>query len=271
MSVIGDIFTEYVRMRENGLDTREALRALRAYVEPLPRPQKEELAQRLRAWERNQRKQAAVTRSMPVNDSDSNEDETAEAPATRSQEMPAVTVPQGIEIWLECPNCHAKNRQSEVFCYACGHLLESDRGEFDTRHFAEATGELFSYDYFGPDSVLLLNIRDSEYPAFELRPQLRQTELVIGRSAGNSAMVPDVDMAGIGGEEKGVSRLHLSLKYVKTDNAIQIFDLGSANGSYVNGQKLHPREVRILRNGDELRLGRLVLRVAYQHPGEELD
>jgi pSer/pThr/pTyr-binding forkhead associated (FHA) protein len=39
----------------------------------------------------------------------------------------------------------------------------------------------------------------------------------------------------------------------------QLIDLGSANGTYVNGERLEPHVPRLLRQGDRLRLGRVVL------------
>ena len=47
----------------------------------------------------------------------------------------------------------------------------------------------------------------------------------------------------------------------------RIEDLGSSNGTFINGQRLMPKEVRALRHGDELRLGRLVMMVSFRHPG----
>jgi len=47
---------------------------------------------------------------------------------------------------------------------------------------------------------------------------------------------------------------------------VQAFDLGSANGSFLNGQRLYPNEKRIVRDSDELRLGRLVMRVRFARP-----
>ncbi|MGB1287478.1 MAG: FHA domain-containing protein, partial [Aggregatilineales bacterium] len=179
-------------------------------------------------------------------------------------------IPDDAFAWVECSNCKSRNRKSEIFCYSCGHLLEAEQGVFDTRHFADATAELFSSDYFGPESLLILQSRETSIPIIEIRPQLRSHELVVGRSTDNSAMTPDIDLANANGAEKGVSRLHLSLKYETSDNAIQIYDLGSSNGSFVNGQKLHPKELRVLRSGDDLRLGRLVVRVRFSHPGEEI-
>ncbi|QPC82518.1 FHA domain-containing protein [Phototrophicus methaneseepsis] len=265
MGAIQEIFTEYVRMRENGLDTKEALRALRIYVEGLPSAQKDELAQHLRAWERGSRaaetetepQQAPTIKPLrPRTNAKKSFDE------VETQMTPAAS-------FVSCPNCGAKNQVSEVFCYSCGHMLENLQGVNDTRHFAAATNELYSADYFSMDSILRLSVRDSN-EMFELRPQLRNHELVLGRSTSNSPMSPDVDLTSTGAAEAGVSRLHVAVRYEPQDSALQIYDLGSANGTFVNGQRLHPREVRILRNGDQLRLGKLVIYVSYHHPGEEL-
>jgi len=269
MSATQEIFSEYVRMRENGLDTREALRALRIYVEALPSNQKDQLAQRLREWEQSRAKSAPPPQPTPENTASSG---SVIRPLRRTTVGDSETVETRISSvpeWIECPNCGKKNQSNEIFCYACGYMLDTASGAFDTRHFASATEELYSNEYFGLDSVLMLTMRDLN-ERFELRPQLRNHELVIGRSTSNSAMAPDVDLSYIGGAEKGVSRLHLAIRYQADDNAIQIYDLGSANGSCVNGQRLHPRELRILRNGDQLRLGRLVLQVRFMHPGEEV-
>jgi hypothetical protein len=265
MGAIQEIFTEYVRMRENGLDTKEALRALRIYVEGLPSAQKDELAQHLRAWERGSKAAepeavAASPAIKPLRPRNSSSQKTFDETETQMTFTAS---------FVACPNCGSKNQVNEVFCYSCGHMLENVQGANDTRHFASATDELYSADYFSMDSVLRLNIRDAN-EMFELRPQLRNHELVLGRSTSNSPMSPDIDLTPAGAAEAGVSRLHVAVRYEAQDSALQIYDLGSANGSFVNGQRLHPREIRILRNGDQLRLGKLVIYISYHHPGEEL-
>jgi hypothetical protein len=171
---------------------------------------------------------------------------------------------------MTCPNCGKTNQKHEVFCYSCGQLLEPARGAFDTKHFADTDPELVSDEYFGSESVLMLRLRGSSVN-FESRPQLRDHEMFIGRGTAGSAMAPDIDLANQNGGELGVSRLHVSLRYDAEHNTIQIADLGSANGTFINGQRLHPKEVRVLRRGDELRLGKLVLKVSFRHPGKALD
>ena len=58
-----------------------------------------------------------------------------------------------------------------------------------------------------------------------------------------------------------MSRRHLDLP--RQHDTILVTDLGSANSTYINGQRLIPREPRILRDNDELRLGRMVIRVTF--------
>jgi pSer/pThr/pTyr-binding forkhead associated (FHA) protein len=70
-------------------------------------------------------------------------------------------------------------------------------------------------------------------------------------------MVPDIDLTPYGADDKGVSRLHASLH--RQEETLVLSDLGSVNHTFINGQRLHAHEVRVLRDGDEIRLGRLVL------------
>ena len=269
MGEIQELFIEYARMRKNGLESREALRTLRPYIEPLPKNEKQELANTLRGWEAGE---IDLPASAPP--------QTPPKPSVIKSLIKPVegkpqTGPGGNDVndeavWTTCPNCNKKNRKVDVFCYSCGHILEPSGGQFDTRHFANATDDLFSADYFGPDSVLLLELRDFGQ-FFELRPQQRDHELIVGRSTGNSAMIPDVDLAEFKADTLGVSRLHLAIKYDGPYDTIKVYDLGSANGTYINGQKLHPKELRLIRHSDEIRLGRLIIRVYFNHPGAALD
>ena len=148
--------------------------------------------------------------------------------------------------------------------------MDSGQGYNSTRSFATAGLEDHPPEHFGRDSILILTVRDTG-SYFKLRPQSYTHELVMGRSSSNTAMAPDVDLSDQDAEGFGVSRLHMAIQYQMENSTLIIFDLGSANGSFINGQKLHPSEKRILRNGDELRLGRMIIRATYEHPGHEIE
>ncbi len=87
-------------------------------------------------------------------------------------------------------------------------------------------------------------------------------EIVLGRHNPDTGEVPQVDLTAAGGIDKGVSRNHAVI--IRRDAALHIVDNNSANGTYLNGQKLVAKQPRILRDGDDIRLGHLVLRVTFQ-------
>jgi pSer/pThr/pTyr-binding forkhead associated (FHA) protein len=86
-------------------------------------------------------------------------------------------------------------------------------------------------------------------------------DLLIGRKDNTRGIFPDVDLGLDGGYDAGVSRRHAILSY--HDGAYHIEDLGSANGTFVNSQRLAPQATAALANGDELRCGTLLLRVEF--------
>lgn len=86
-------------------------------------------------------------------------------------------------------------------------------------------------------------------------------ELRIGRFDPDTNTSPDIDLQNFGGTEKGVSRHHATI--VRRDGSLNLVDAGSDNGTYLNGQRLIAHQPRILRDGDDIRLGYLVLRIKF--------
>ncbi len=273
MSDIQDIFSEYARMRENGLDTKSVLSALRPHIESLDKSLREELSNMLRQWEARSSQPAepkpagqtpAAGASKPVIKRLS---PPTKPVITTTAASPSAPEPEPKVQWVNCPNCGKPNQKHEVFCYACGQLLEPTKGSNDTQVFDGAETGRLSSEFFGPDSVLVFRVRGSA-ETYEVRPQQADHEIVVGRSAAGSAMSPDIDLVNKQAADLGVSRFHLSIRYDLEQKAILAADLGSANGSFINGQRLLPKEVRVLRHADELRLGRLTLMVSFRHPGK---
>lgn len=88
-----------------------------------------------------------------------------------------------------------------------------------------------------------------------------ETEAVIGRRDVSTGILPQIDLAGIQGQEKGVSRRHAVLM---TDvNTMRLIDLGSRNGTRLNGTLLRPFQSHLLQNGDVIHLGRAVMRISF--------
>lgn len=86
-------------------------------------------------------------------------------------------------------------------------------------------------------------------------------EVSMGRLDPASGSFPDIDLSNYGAVEKGVSRRHA--KIIKRGEEFVIEDLGSINGTFLNGKKLQPYVFEALKDGDELHLGKLVLRVNF--------
>lgn len=260
-SIVQDIMAEYQRLRQTGMDAKAVLRALGGYIAPLEADDKDELAKLVRSWEK-----AYVVGSGGAT-VEVETIKTSQKPSPIKPIKPLKPKPIEPEMTLStaeiaCANCGRMNSVGNGYCVACGFVLETASTPFATQHFGDSDS-LVKDDYFDPSATLLMELRDAKQ-YYEIRPQEFEHEMIIGRSTGNSAMMPDVDLAEYGGADYGVSRLHMAMKYVPEDNAIQVYDLGSANGSYINGQRLHAKEVRVLRHGDELRLGRMVLRIHFR-------
>ena len=85
--------------------------------------------------------------------------------------------------------------------------------------------------------------------------------VLIGRGDPERNLMPDVDLTPFGGQTHGVSRQHARITV--RDNRVAIADLGSVNGSYINGHVLTVNESYRLRDFDRLRLGTLELQVNF--------
>ncbi|MER3513790.1 MAG: hypothetical protein C4310_04885 [Chloroflexota bacterium] len=84
-------------------------------------------------------------------------------------------------------------------------------------------------------------------------------EVRIGRTDPKRNIYPDLDLTADGGLDAGVSRMHAALQL--QDGEVMIVDLGSSNGTRVNGVELLPNRPQPLHDGDELELGALQIRV----------
>lgn len=84
-----------------------------------------------------------------------------------------------------------------------------------------------------------------------------RTEVLIGRTDPISQIFPEIDLTAYGGDEGGVSRKHC--KITIAGNQFFAEDLGSSNGSWIGATRLQPNTRTALNNGDQLRLGKVVL------------
>lgn len=84
---------------------------------------------------------------------------------------------------------------------------------------------------------------------------------VLGRADDEGGFRPDLDLEPFGALDAGVSRRHARIAY--RQGALFLSDLGSVNGTRINGFALEPDQACRLRDGDWIELGHLMLRVHF--------
>lgn len=126
-----------------------------------------------------------------------------------------------------CPHCKALNRPGARFCRSCAYP-------------------------FVPPLPPTLKVLMPPQARWEL--PLRDGETLIGRQGGEQPVQLNLDFYDPDGF---VSRNHAR---ISADNRrYTIYDLNSANGTFVNGERLTPNQGQPLRDNDRIRLGRIVL------------
>lgn len=112
---------------------------------------------------------------------------------------------------------------------------------------------------FTPGDMLRLEIEGSPEPVL-FEPK---TEAIFGRRDPATGAIPDIDLTPFAGYRMGVSRRHAAIRQ-NNEQSLDLWDLGSSNGTYLNGQRLNAHRPYRLHNGDEIRLGQMLIRVSFE-------
>ncbi len=86
-------------------------------------------------------------------------------------------------------------------------------------------------------------------------PLAGKSEYLIGREDPVSNIYPDIDLTPHKGEEHGVSRMHAKIYAQGSQYLIE--DLNSTNATYLNRQKLAAKTPTPIKDGDEVRFGKV--------------
>src|SRR5689334_3766209 len=156
---------------------------------------------------------------------------------------------------VRCSQGH-DNPDGSLFCDECGERLDPQSADSSAAPapVAAPAATAVSAPPAAPATAPKLVV-EADGQTFDLAGK---TEIVIGREDPVSNIYPDVDLTPHGGEEGGVSRLHAKL--FVTSGQYLIEDQNSTNFTFVNRQKLAPKTPTPVKDGDEIRLGRVIMK-----------
>ncbi|MBI1279694.1 MAG: FHA domain-containing protein [Anaerolineaceae bacterium] len=140
-----------------------------------------------------------------------------------------------------CQQCGQENAEGYTVCVKCGSASPLSAPQ-------SQPAQQVSY-------AIKFLVEGEELP-LSLIPSQRA---IMGRQAPFMLQLPDVDLTSYSAAEHGISRVHAVIDCSRT--GLQITDLDSRNGTFVNGEKLYPYNAHVLRHGDTLRLGSMSLEV----------
>ncbi len=162
---------------------------------------------------------------------------------------------------LICPNCKHQELSGALFCSHCGaqlgdmnlatHKIQTAEKKASGNNFRDAQ----TTHPASMQSWLSLHIIESG----QIVPLVERTEFTLGRIAEGQPIVPDVDLSPYDAYANGVSRLHCAIKLI--DGQVYIVDLGSSNGTYLNGTRLTPYTEMPVTDGDIIHLGKLKIQL----------
>lgn len=165
----------------------------------------------------------------------------------------------------QCPNCKSQELEGAIFCSQCGAqmvgLPSRDEGRLEESkntvplriRYSSVGRTTRAHSMLGND--LSLHFLDSG----QILPLSDSQEYILGRSSEDQPEKPSIDLTDYQAYEKGVSRLHASIR--KAGGGFQIVDLGSSNGTRLNGNRLAPQQAYSLQHGDILSLGKLKVQI----------
>lgn len=164
-----------------------------------------------------------------------------------------------------CPYCAYENREGIFFCEECGQpLISIGTQQLITAHLdpSQQTEEQrrtsWGTAHFDGKAAVILRFKDSS----ETMTLPTQAEVMLGRRDTQTSIIPDLDLTPFGASECGVSRRHAVI--CRGEDTLTLIDLASTNGTHLNGQQLIPHQPRVLHDGDEVRLGRLVFHLYFK-------
>lgn len=182
-------------------------------------------------------------------------------PPIPAPEQPAMPMPDAAPApsagggILVCPACAAQNPPGVAFCEDCGASLSDTPATVASAAVAPPVNYDAPVQHQAPvgqpigaggSRARLILTSGREFP-------MEKDTILMGRRSPVDGIFPEVDLTDHD-TDSYISRRHGRITKQETGWVFE--DLGSSNGSWVNGAKLQPHIQQPLKEGDSLRLGK---------------
>ena len=161
-----------------------------------------------------------------------------------------------------CRNCQSHQMEGSIFCADCGSRLVELDSKYTQVIRRGSTGRLEKPEYPRAGGGLYAPAGEISFILMEsgkIIPAEGKIEIVLGRFVDGQSAQPDIDLSTHDGYGQGVSRLHAVIK--NTGQQVSITDLGSSNGTRINGQKIAAQIDFPLNHGDVITMGKLKIQI----------
>ncbi len=160
-----------------------------------------------------------------------------------------------------CQSCGYSLHPHDRFCPRCGR--ENDQTQ-DVEPIPHIRAESLSHWPVEPPADLAFTeshgLMLQALPSGSCLSHDLPNTLMLGRDL-DPALEDALDLASLKAREHGVSRHHCLFQ--RSGIALTVIDLGSTNGTYLNGVRLTPHRLFTVSDGDHLVLGTLHLIVSF--------
>jgi hypothetical protein len=164
---------------------------------------------------------------------------------------------------VQCAHCGNFCRPDDTHCSRCRTALHTEpivgrSTRLLNRRPLVVTSQSHGSARFEATNLALLQI----LPSGACLPLTVAAPVTLGRTGPREVAEPDfTDLTPYNAHQHGVSRAHCLLR--RRDRCLLVTDLGSTNGTYLNGELLLPHRDYVLADGDHLVLGSLHLIVFF--------
>lgn len=181
-----------------------------------------------------------------------------------------------LPVMINCPQCDESVQEDAAFCGNCGYNLKQEQENSEVEAEAEPLSSISepianpeieetispeNLDLDPPEEtrVLLPTKIQMSNPVLVHVQTNQKLEIpmnlkVIHLGRPNDQIPPDLDMSSLPDSDV-VSRIHADIR-LEEDGYYYLEDMGSSNGTYVNGERLHQGDRHRLQTGDRFSLGK---------------